>query len=84
MENISHQKINTFCYCVVNDEVPSNSSQIAEEIKFIQEVVLPEISKMNDPELDKKQRDQKQFPPKNHSRKKNGFDIVYYIHYHTN
>ena len=29
-----------FCDCVFNDEVPSTSSQIAEQIDVIQEVVL--------------------------------------------
>ena len=31
-----------------HDEVPSNFSQIDEKIEVIQEVVLPEISKVND------------------------------------
>ena len=44
---MSHHKIYTFWYCVVNEEVPSTSSQIVEQIEFIQEVVLPGISKLN-------------------------------------
>ena len=47
-ENMSYQKIYTFRYYAVNDEVPSNFSQIDEKIDVIQEVVLPEISKVND------------------------------------
>ena len=33
---------------VVNDEVPSTSSQIVEKMEIIQELVLPGISRMND------------------------------------
>ena len=64
MKNICHQKIYTFWYCVVNDEVPLTFSQIAELTEVIQEVVLPEISKLNDSALDKKQGDQKHLSPK--------------------
>ena len=35
---MSHQKIYTFLYSVVNDEVPSTSSRIVEQIEDIQEV----------------------------------------------
>ena len=45
---MSYQKIYTFRHYVVNDEVPSISSQIVEQIEVIQEVVLPGISKPND------------------------------------
>ena len=38
----------TFYYYVVNDEVPSTSSHIVEQIEVIQEVVLRRISKLND------------------------------------
>ena len=48
LQNISHQKIYTFWYYVVNDEVPSTSSQIVGQIEVIQERVLPGISKLND------------------------------------
>ena len=48
LQNISHQKVYTFWHCVVNNEVPSTSSQIVEQIEVIQGVVLPGISKMND------------------------------------
>ena len=41
------------------DESPSISSQIVEKIEVISEVVLPEISKMIDLAMSKKQRDQK-------------------------
>ena len=48
LQNISHQKVYTFWYCVVNDEVPSTSSQIFQQIEVIRGIVLPGISKMND------------------------------------
>ena len=48
LQNISHQKVYTFWHCVVNNEVPSTSSQIVEQIEVIRGVVLPGISKMND------------------------------------
>ena len=35
---MSHQKAYTFSYSVVNDEVPSTSSQIVLQIEDIQEV----------------------------------------------
>ena len=41
------------------DESPSISSQIVEKIEVISEVVLPEISKLIDLAMSKKQRDQK-------------------------
>ena len=70
LKNMSHQKRYTFWYCVVNDEVPSTSSQIVEQIVIIQEVVLLEISKLNDSALDKKQADLTQLFPKKDSRKR--------------
>ena len=51
---MTDQKIYTFWYCVVNDEVPLTSSQIAEQIEAIQKVVLLGISKLNDSALEKK------------------------------
>ena len=57
LQNISHQKISTFWYCVVNDEVPSTSSQIFKPIEVIQWVVLPGISKLNNSAPDKKPGD---------------------------
>ena len=38
-------------YCVVNDEVPSTSSQIIEQIEVVQEAVLLGTSKVNDSAL---------------------------------
>ena len=61
---MSHQKIYTFWYYVVNDQVPSISSQIVEKIEDIQEVVLPGILELNNSALEKKQGDQIQFFPK--------------------
>ena len=58
---MSHQKIDTFGYCVINDEVPYTSTQIFEKIKVIQEVVLLGTSKLNDSAPDKKPRNQTQF-----------------------
>ena len=40
LQNISHQKLYTFWHCIVNDEAPSISSQIVEQIEVIQGVVL--------------------------------------------
>ena len=61
---MSHQTIYTFWYYVVNDQIPSTSSQIVEKIEDIQEVVLPGILKLNNSALEKKQGDQIQFFPK--------------------
>ena len=65
-----HQKKYTFWYCIVNDEVPSTSSQIFEQIEVIQEVVLPGIPKLNDSALGKREGDLTQFSPKKDSRKR--------------
>ena len=43
----------------VNDEVPSVSSQIVEQIEVIPEVVLSEVSKLNDSVISKRQGDQR-------------------------
>ena len=48
LKNMSYQQIYTFWYYVVNDEAPSTSSQIVEQIEVIQELVLQGISKLND------------------------------------
>ena len=40
---MSHQKIYTFLYSVVNDEVPSTSSRIVEQIEDIQEVDIHRV-----------------------------------------
>ena len=60
LQNIPHQEIYTFWYCVVNDEIPSTFSQVFEQIEVIQGVVLPAISKLNDSTSDKKPGDQTQ------------------------
>ena len=64
LKNMSNQKIYSFCYCVVNGELPSSSPQIVEKIEVIQEAVLPGISKLNYSALDKKQGEQKTVPSK--------------------
>ena len=46
LKNMSSQKIYTFWWCAVNNEVLSTSSQILEQIDVVQEVVLPGISKL--------------------------------------
>ena len=46
LKNMSHQKIYAFWYRAVNYEIPSTYSQIVEQVKIIQEVVLPGISKL--------------------------------------
>ena len=63
-QNISHQEKHPSWNCVVNDEVPSTTSQRAEQIEIIQEVVLSEISMLDDSAPDKKPKDQTQFSPK--------------------
>ena len=57
-------------YCVVNDEVPSTSSQIIEQIEVVQEAVLLGISKVNDSALNWKEGDLTQFYPINDSGKR--------------
>ena len=47
LQNMSHHKMYACWYCVVNEEVPSTSSQIFEQVEVIQEVVLPRISQLN-------------------------------------
>ena len=59
-----HLKIGTFRYCVVNDKVPSTSSQIVEQIEVNQKVLLRGISELNDSAPDNKPEDQTQFSPK--------------------
>ena len=49
---MSHQKICTFWYSLVNNEVPSTSSETVEQVGDI-----PGVSKMNDSALHKKQGD---------------------------
>ena len=46
---------------VVDDEAPSTSSQIVEQIEVIKEVVLPAVSKVNAKAINKEQGDQTQF-----------------------
>ena len=69
-QNISHQKIYTFWHFVVNEEVPSTSSQVVEQIQVIQEVVLPGAFKLNGSATDKKPKDQTQVSQKEDSRKR--------------
>ena len=69
-QNISHQKIYTFWHFVVNEEVPSTSSQVVEQIQVIQEVVLPGAFKLNGPAADKKPKDQTQVSQKGDPRKR--------------
>ena len=79
-QNISHQKIHTFWNCAVNDEAPSTSSHIVEQIEIIQGVFLPGISQLNDSVPDKKRKGKTQFSPRKDSKKKkNGFDIAYLL-----
>ena len=40
--------IRLWYYVVNNDEAPSTSSQMVEQIEEIKEVVLPAVSKLND------------------------------------
>ena len=44
----------TFWHCVLNDKVPSTSSQIVKQVEVIRGLVLPGISKLNDSAPDKK------------------------------
>ena len=66
---MSHQKIYTLWYCVVNDELPSTSTEIFEQIGVMQKVVVPGISELKDLVPDKKWGDQTQFSSKKDSRK---------------
>ena len=49
--------------CSRDDESPLSSSQIAEQIDVIQEVVLPAVAKLNDSAINKEKGDQTQFSP---------------------
>ena len=60
-QNVFLQKVYTFWHCVINDEVPSTSSEIVEQIKIIQGIVLPGISKMKYSAADKKPKGKTQF-----------------------
>ena len=84
LKNMSHQKIYTFWYCVVNNEVPfslfSNSRIIwgCSTSSFTRSIQAEWLRT-------KQQGDQKHSLIQKGSRKKeNGFDIIYYIQYHTN
>ena len=68
-QNMSHQKIYTLWYCVVNDELPSTSTEIFEQTGVMQKVVVPGISELKDLVPDKKWEDQTQFSSKKDSRK---------------
>ena len=61
---ISSENINIlpwYYMYVVDDEAPSTSSQIVEQIEVIKEVVLPAVSKVNAKAINKEQGDQTQF-----------------------
>ena len=49
--------------CSRDDESPLTSSQIAEQIDVIQEVVLPAVTKLNDSAINKEKGDHTQFSP---------------------
>ena len=51
--------------CCRDDESPSISSQIVEQIEVIQEVVLSAVAKLNDSAINKEQGDQTQFSTNN-------------------
>ena len=53
---MSHQKIYRFWYRLVNDDVPSSTSQIVKQIEDIQGGDIPGVSKMNDSAPDNKER----------------------------
>ena len=62
---------------VVNDEIPSTSSQSMEQIEVVKEVVLLKVSNQNDPAMNKKQREPKTVLKKSRFKKKeNGFAFV--------
>ena len=54
---MSHQKIYTFSYSLVNDELPATFSQTVEQIKNIQGRYILGVSKINDLALEEKQGD---------------------------
>ena len=51
---LNNGEFNIFWYSLVNDEVPSTTSQIVKLIEDIQGGDIPGVSKMNDSALDKK------------------------------
>ena len=51
---LNNGEFNIFWYSLVNDQVPSTTSQIVKQIEDIQGGDIPEVSKMNDSALDKK------------------------------
>ena len=57
LKNMSHQKIYTFSYSLVNDELPATFSQTVEQIKNIQGRYILGVSKINDLALEEKQGD---------------------------
>ena len=64
----------------------STCFQTAEQAEVVKEVVLPEVSKLNDSESNKSHRDQTQFSPEKKTLKKeNGFGTIcmFAICYHT-
>ena len=52
-----HQKFYMLMLFSMNDEVPSITSQIVEQIEVIPEVVLSEVSKLIDKVMSKRQGD---------------------------
>ena len=47
----------------VNDEVPSTSSETIKQIEVVKDVVLPEVSNLNESVITKRQEDETQFSP---------------------
>ena len=58
-------------------EVPLSSSQTVTQIEFVKEVVLPEVSKLNDSVMNKEQGDQTR--KKGFKKKKMGLLLLVYL-----
>ena len=82
-ENLQ-QKIDILVLLSISiNEVPLSSSQTVTQIEVVKEVVLPEVSKLNDSVMNKEQGDQTQ--KKGSKKKENGFAVVriFATCYHT-
>ena len=81
---MSYPKIYSLSCYVVNNEVPSTSSQIVEQFQVIQEVVLPGYYSWMTKHQTRNEVTKHNFLQKSLQKKENGYDVAYYICYHTN
>ena len=59
--------------------MPSTFFQTVKKIEFVKDVVLPEVSKLNDSVINKNHRDQTQFSPERKTLE-NGKLVCYYLY----